>query len=61
MQTKRSDELNELTRQVAERCAVCRYGRPRMRCPKKVCHNKQVRENLKKIDQIQKEATTNEL
>lgn len=56
--TKRNDLVNELTRQIAEKCMVCKYGRARMRCPKKTCHHKRVRDNLKKIEKLNKEAIT---
>lgn len=51
--TKRDDLLNELKIQIAQKCMVCKYGRATMKCPKKTCHNKQVRANLKKIEQLQ--------
>ena len=55
---KKESELNELTRQIAQKCMVCKYGRAKMKCTQKSCHNKQVRENLKKIEQINKEVST---
>lgn len=57
MQKRKDDLVNELIRQVAQKCAVCKAGRARMVCSKKACHNKQVRANLKKIEQINKEET----
>lgn len=56
MQTKRSDELNELIRQVVQACSQCRHGRATMECHRNLgkCHNRKVREWRKKIEQIQK-------
>lgn len=51
-------ELNELKRQIAQACMVCRYGRANMECTRKSCYKKQVRVNLKKIDELNKEAIT---
>ena len=56
MQTRRSDLTNELIRQVIQVCSRCRQGRATLVCRRNLgqCHNKQVRQWRKKIDQIQK-------
>lgn len=52
---QKDDLLNELIRQVAQACMVCRYGKANMKCIRKSCYKKQVRDNLKKIEKLNKE------
>jgi len=61
VQTKGSDLINELIRQVIQACSQCRHGKATMECRRNLgqCHNRKVREWRKKIEQIQmkREAT----